>query len=66
MKVSMKRSPKGTPFYKAELASMTKEQYGQWIVTMLLDETQYETTQYYGYSKQEARATAKRAYGLCR
>lgn len=65
MKITVKRSPMGTAYMKAELRSVKKGQYGQWIVTMLLDETQYETMQYYGWSKGEARAIAEREYGLC-
>jgi hypothetical protein len=64
MKALMKRSPKGINFFRAEVVSVTKGQYGQWVVTVLLDETQYESMQYYCYLKQEARAVAERAYGI--
>lgn len=60
----MKISPKGTKFFEAEFRSARKGEHGQWVITMLLDEYQFESTQYHYYTKNEAIYNAEIAYGL--
>lgn len=64
MTQTMRMSPKGTPFMMAEITSVCKGTYGQWIVTVLLDEQWFESTQYYFYTKKQATQQAKESYGL--
>lgn len=57
-------SPKyGTPYVMAEIISVERGIHGQWIVTVLLDEVHFESMTYY-YTKQEAVAACKAAYGM--
>lgn len=60
-----KKSPKsGTLYQFAEVVSQSTGNHGQWIVTVMLDETHFETVTYWGYSKREALRLCKAEYGI--
>lgn len=54
----------GTLFRHAEISSITRGVHGQWIATVLLDEAQYETSTFWGYTKNEVVQAVKDRYRM--